>query len=49
MITEAKADASGGTVDNDDCRLIISVALDGRNVDLALSVFDAMLSARPHC
>lgn len=33
---------SGGVVTASDCRLIISAALDRGNVDLALSVFNAM-------
>ncbi|KAI0523472.1 hypothetical protein KFK09_005867 [Dendrobium nobile] len=46
MIAEAKTNASGGTVENDDCRLIIEAALVEKNVELALSVFYAMLSGR---
>ncbi|KAK8948766.1 hypothetical protein KSP39_PZI005063 [Platanthera zijinensis] len=46
MIAEAKTDTGGGTVENDDCRLIITAAFDGRDVELALSVFYAMLSGR---
>ncbi|KAK8958884.1 hypothetical protein KSP40_PGU009032 [Platanthera guangdongensis] len=46
MIVEAKMDTGGGTVENDDCRLIITAAFDGRDVELALSVFYAMLSGR---
>ncbi|KAH0467473.1 hypothetical protein IEQ34_004711 [Dendrobium chrysotoxum] len=46
MIAEAKTNVSGGTVENDDCRLIIEAALVEKNVELALSVFYAMLSGR---
>ncbi|XP_020580265.1 uncharacterized protein LOC110024564 isoform X1 [Phalaenopsis equestris] len=46
MIAEAKKNVSGGIVGINDCRLIIAAAFDGKNVELALSVFHAMLSGR---
>lgn len=46
LIAETKTNVSGGTVENDDCHLIIAAALDGKNVELALSIFYAMLSGR---
>ncbi|KAG0489046.1 hypothetical protein HPP92_007657 [Vanilla planifolia] len=46
MIAEARMDTVGCSVENDDCRAIISAAFDENNVELALSVFHAMRSRR---